>query len=93
MGKRADAGVSAPGGGEARVFGDVVGDDGGGDFVHFEAAVGFGNLDGAQAEFAGFFQQVAGDGEIFVLHLLDVGENFVDGEFFGSLGDELCAAR
>ena len=84
-GKSADAGVSAPGGGEARVFRDVVGDDGGGDFVHFEAAVGFRDLGGAQAEFSGFLQQVARDGEVFVFDLLDVGENLVDREFFGGL--------
>ena len=64
---------------------DVVGDDGGGDFVHLEAAVGFGNIDAAQAQFPGFLQQIAGDGEIFVLHLLDVGHDFVDREFFRGL--------
>ena len=79
----------APGGGEAGVLRDVVGDDGGGDFVHLEAAVGFGDLDGAQPQVAGFFQQIAGDGEILVLDLLDVGKNFVDREFFRRLPDEL----
>ena len=68
---------------------DVVGDDGGGDFVHFEAAVGFGNFDAAQAQFAGLFQQIARDGEIFVLDLLGVGQDFVDGEFFRRLPDQL----
>ena len=81
--------MSAPGGGEAGVFGDVVGDDGGGDFVHFEAAVGFGNFGRAEAEFAGFLQQVAGDGEVLVLDLLDVGKDLVDGKLLRRLADEL----
>ncbi len=88
-GQRADAGVSAPGGGEARVLGDVVGDDGGGDFVHFEAAVGFGNFDAAQSQVASLLQQIASDGEILVLHLLDVGQDFVDCEFLRGLPDQL----
>jgi hypothetical protein len=81
--------VCAPGGGEASIFRDVVGDDRGGDFVHFEAAVGFGNLDGAQPEFAGFFQQVAGNREVLVLDLLGIRQNFVDGKFLRRLPDEL----
>ena len=88
-GQRADAAVRAPGGGEAGVLGDVVGDDGGGDLVHFQAAVGFGDLDAAQAEFAGLLQQIARDGEILVLDLLGVGQDLVDGELFRRLRDEL----
>ena len=38
---------AAPGGGEAGIFGDVIGDHGGGNFVHFEAAVGFRDFDTA----------------------------------------------
>ncbi len=80
---------AAPGGGEAGVLGDVVGDDGGGDLVHLQAAVGFGNLDAAQAQVAGLLQQIAGDGEVLVLDLLDVGKDLVDREFFRGLADEL----
>ncbi len=54
-GQHADATVRAPRGGESRVLGDVVGYDRGGDFVHFEAAVGFRDFDTTQAEFAGLF--------------------------------------
>ena len=81
--------MSAPGCGEAGVFCYVVGDHRGGDFVHLEAAVGFGNLDRAQAEVAGLLQQISRDGEILVLHLLDVGNDFVLRELFRSLADEL----
>ena len=88
-GQRADAGVRAPGGGKAGIFRDVVGNDGGGDFVHFEAAIGFGNLAPAEPEFAGFFQQIAGDGEILVLDLLDVGQDLIDRELFRCLPDQL----
>ncbi len=88
-GQRADAGVASPGGREAGVFRDVVGDDGGGDFIHFEAAVGFGNFNRAEAELSGFFQQIAGDREVFVFDLLDVGQNLVGRELFRRLRDEL----
>ena len=81
--------MRAPGGGEAGVLGDVVGDHGGSDLVHLQAAVGFGNLDPAQAQVACLLQQVAGDGEILVLHLLDVGQNLVERKFLGGLPDQL----
>ncbi len=81
--------MGAPGGGKAGILGDVVGDDGGGDFVHFEAAVGLGNLDAAEAEVASLFQQIAGNRVILVLDLLGLGQNFVDGKFFGRLPDHL----
>ena len=88
-GQRADAGVSAPGGGEAGVLGDVVGDDGGRDFVHLQAAVGLGDFHRAQAQFAGLLQQIASDGKILVLDLLDVGNDLVDRELLRRLPDEL----
>ncbi len=80
--------MSAPGGGESGVLGDVVGDHGGGDFIHLKAAVCFGDLGRAEAEFASLFQEVAGDRKILVLHLLDVGDDLVDRKLLGCLADE-----
>ena len=88
-GQHADAAVRAPSGGKAGVFGNVIGDDGGSDFIHFEAAVGFGNFDAAKAKFAGLFQKVAGDGEILVLDLLDIRKDLIDSKLLGCLPDEL----
>ncbi len=67
----------------------MVGDDGGGDLVHFQAAVGFRNFHRAEAELTRFLQQLAGDGEVLVLHLLDIGDNLVDGKLLRGLPDEL----
>ncbi len=67
----------------------MVGDDGGGDLVHLQAAIGFRDFDAAQAQVAGLLQQIASDGEILVLHLLGVGKDFVDRELFRRLPDEL----
>ena len=68
---------------------DVIGDNGGGDLVHFKSAVGFGDFDRAQPEFAGLFQQFAGNGEILVLDLLGVRQDLVDGKLFRRLSDQL----
>ena len=68
---------------------DVVGDDGGGDFIHFKAAVGFGDFDAAQSQFASLLQQIARNREILVLNFFRVGQDFVDGEFFRRLPDQL----
>ncbi len=87
--KQSDAAVRAPGRGETGVLRDVVGDHGGGDFIHFEATVGFGDLDSAQTQFPGLLQQAAGNGEIFVLHLLHVRQDLVDGEFLRGLPNQL----
>ena len=84
-GQQTDAAVRAPGGGKPAVLGDMVGDDGGGDFVHFEPAIGFGNFDSAQAEVAGFFQQVARNREILVFDFIGLGKNLVVGKLFGGL--------
>ena len=81
--------MRAPGGGKAGIFGNVIGDDGGSDFVHLEAAVGLGNFNSAEAEFACLLQQVAGDGEVLVFDLLCVGKDLVDSKFFCGLADEL----
>ena len=80
---------AAPGGGKACVLGDVVGDHGGGDLVHFEAAVGFGNFDSAQAQVSGLLQQIARDGKVLVLHLLGVGQDLVDRKLLRRLPDQL----
>ena len=87
--QRADAGVSAPCGSETGVLGDVIRNDRGRDLVHLQAAVSFGDLNRAETELAGFLQQLAGDREVFVLHLLDVGDDLVDGELFRRLADHL----
>ncbi len=81
--------MRAPSGGEASVLGDVVGDDGGSDFVHFKASVGLGNLNPAEAEVAGFFQQIARDRVILVFDLLGQGQNLVDCKLFGRLPNHL----
>ena len=47
--QQTDAAVRSPRGGEAGIFRNVIGDDGGGDFVHFEAAIGFGDFDAGEA--------------------------------------------
>jgi hypothetical protein len=74
---------------EAGVLRDVVGDHGGRYFVHFKAAISFGDFHPAQTQLASFLQQAAGDGEILVLHLLDVRQDFVDRKFFRRLPDQL----
>ena len=56
-GQRADAGMCAPGGGEACVLGDVIGDHGGRDLVHFQSAVGFRDFDPAQPRSPAFFSK------------------------------------
>ena len=81
--------MAAPSGREARVLCNVVGDDGGGNLVHLEAAVGLWNFDAAQSKFARLLEKLARDGEIFVLDLLHIGQDFVDCKFFRSLADEL----
>ena len=88
-GQQANAAVGAPGGGKPGVLGNVVGDDGGGDFVHFQAAVGFGNFNSAEAEVAGFLQQVARDREILVFDFIGLRQDFVVGKLFGGLPDHL----
>src|SRR5262249_49870098 len=88
-GEQADAGVSAPGRGEAGVFGNMVADDGGSHLVHFHAAVGFRHVDRAESQLAGLFQQLTRNREVFVLDLLDIGNDFILREVFRCLGDKL----
>ena len=52
-------------------------------------AVGLGNLNSAEAEVAGFFQQIARNREILVFDLLRLGQNLVEGKLFGRLPDHL----
>jgi hypothetical protein len=65
---------------EAAVLGDVLGDNGGADLVHVHAAVGFGNLDRGQAEFAGLLQQFAGERPVFFLQLVGRRCDFLERE-------------
>ncbi len=51
--QQANAGVASPTGGKAGVLGNVLGDQGGADFIQVEAAVGLGNLHRAEPQFAG----------------------------------------
>ena len=87
-GERANAGVSAPGCAEAAVLRQTIGDDGGSDFIHLHAAVLFGNINAAQPKFSCLLHQFPGDGEVFVLHLVNIGNNFLVGEFFCGLRNE-----
>ena len=74
---------------KSRILGNVVGDHRRGDLVHLQSTVGFGNFDAAQAEVSRLLQQCAGDGEVLVLDLLGLGQDFVDRELFGGLRDHL----
>src|SRR2546426_6370726 len=74
---------------ETGVFGDVVGDYGGSTLVHLQAAVSFWNFHPTQPQLAGFLQQLASDGEVLVLHLLDVRDNLVGSEFLRRLTNQL----
>ena len=54
-GQGADTNVGAEGHGEAAQLGEIIGNNGGGDLVHGEAAIGLRNVDRHEAEVAGFF--------------------------------------
>ncbi len=87
--QQSDATVGAPGGGESGVLGDVVGDNGGGDFVQFQSAVGFRYFNAAEAEVARLFQQVARDREVLMFDFLYLGQDFIDRELFRGLSNHL----
>src|SRR5208282_2552444 len=87
--QQANAAVGAPSGGKPGVLGNIVGDNGGGDFVHFKAAVSLGNLNSAKAEVAGLFQQSARNRVILVFDLFRLRQNFIDRKLFGRLPDHL----
>ncbi len=87
--QQADAGVRAPGRGKSRILRNMVGDDSGRHLIHFEAAVSFRDLDAGKAQVSRLLQQIAGNGEVLVLHFLHVGQDFVDREFFRGLPDQL----
>src|SRR5262250_67773 len=80
--------MSAPRGRKTRVFRNTVGDHGRGDFVHFEPAVSLWNFNSTKPQLSRFLQQMTYDSEILVLHLFDVGNDFVLCELFSRLGDE-----
>src|SRR5712671_2747103 len=67
----------------------MVSDDGGGNFVHLKAAISFGNFHAAQTEIARLFQEVSRNREILVLHLLCLGQDFIDRELFRGLSNHL----
>src|SRR5207253_11215928 len=74
---------------ETGVFGDVVGNYGGSNLVHLQAAVSFRNFHPAQPQLASFLKQLARDGAVLVLHLLDVRDNLVGSEFLRRLTNQL----
>src|SRR5207247_10542576 len=74
---------------ETGVFGDVVGNYGGSNLVHLQAAVSFWNFHPTQPPLASFLEQLARDGEVPVLHLLDVRDNLVGSEFLRRLTNQL----
>ena len=88
-GQCADAGMPAPCRGKACILRNVIGDDGGGDFVHLKPAVSFGNFDRAEPKLSCLLQQFPGNREILVLNLLDVRHDLVDGKFFRCLPNKL----
>ena len=81
--------MSAPGGCEAGVLGDVVGDDGGGDFVQFQSAVGFRYFNAAEAEVARLFQQIARDREVLMFDFFYLRQDFIDRELLCGLSNHL----
>ena len=87
-GQSPDSRMSAPGRREAGVLGDVIGDDRGGDFIHFQAAVRLRNLHARKPQLPSLLQQIARDLKFLVFDALDVGKNLVDRKLFGSLPDQ-----
>src|SRR5207247_8897982 len=57
--------------------------------VHLQAAIRFRNFHLAQPQLASFLEQLARDGEVLVLHLLDVRDNLVGSEFLRRLTNQL----
>ncbi len=86
-GQRADADVGAEGHRETGELADGFGDERAGDLVHLQAAVLFGDVDGHEAEVAGFAEQGAGDGEVLGFDLGGRRQHFVGSEFHRGFGD------
>ena len=85
--QRPDADVRGEDDGEAALLGDVVGDDGGGDLVHLQAAVLLGNVDGGKAKLGGLLEEAASDGKVLGLDLIGDGNDLVGGKLGRGLGD------
>ena len=81
--------MRAPSRAEAPIFRDAIGDDRRGHFVHLHSAVLFRHIHPAQAQFASLAYQVAYHGEILVLHLFDVRNDFFIRELLRGLRNEL----
>src|ERR1700739_1354627 len=81
--------MSAPGGREPGIFGDVVGDHGRRDLVHLEAAVSLGNLHSRKTQLPSLLQQVTRYLKFFLLDALDIGKNLIDCKFLRGLPNEL----
>ena len=65
----------------------MVGDDGRGDFVHGETAVGLRDIDRHEAQISRFFQQGAGYVEMLGFDLLGRRQDFVANKVGGGAGD------
>ena len=79
--------MGAEGDGEAGEFGEMIGDNRGGDLVHGQAAVGLGNVDRHEAEVSGFFQEGAGHFEMLGLNFVGRGKDFVADKLGGGARD------
>jgi hypothetical protein len=61
-------------------------------FVHLHTAVLLGNIYATQPEFARLPHQFASDGEVLAFELVNVGDNFLVGEFFGVCAISKCGS-
>ena len=86
-GQRADAHMRAERHRKTGQLADGFGNQRGGHLVHFQAAVGFGNIHRHQPKFAGLAQQTLGDHEVFGLDLGSRRHHLVLGEVDCGLGN------
>ena len=85
--QRANSNVRTPGNAEASRFGNVIGDDGGSDFVHLHPAVLFRNVYRRETEFAGLLDEIACDSKFLMLDLLEIRNDLFQCKLFRSLSD------
>src|SRR5262249_49617105 len=78
--QRADAHVPTETHGKAAGDSNVLGNDGGRDFVHVRTAVLLRDVHVGDADFARFADQVARDLELLMLDLFQVGDDFISGK-------------